>query len=337
MQRIDAYNHVIPKTYFERFAELAPDPRVVRFFGKLEALHDADAHLRLLDGFDDYRQVLSLANPPIEMLGTPEQTPALARLANDGLAERAQRNPDRFPAFIASLPMNNPDAAVAEADRAIAELGARGVQVFTNVLGTPLSAPEFRPVFETMAKHDLPIWIHPMRGPNFPDYATEEASEHEIWFTFGWPYETSACMTRLVYSGLFDRLPDIKIVTHHYGGMIPFFAEKIGIGFEQIAAGDMTRNPLAERAGLERQPKEYFRMFYADTATNGSRAAAACGLDFFGPDRSLFATDAPFDPQGGAYLIRETIGAVESLPVDAATRSKIFGGNLSRLLRLDER
>ena len=337
MQRIDAYNHVIPKAYFEKFAELAPDPRVVRFFGKLEALHDADAHLRLLDGFDDYRQVLSLANPPIEMLGPPERTPALARLANDGLAERARRDPDRFPAFVASLPMNNPDAAAAEADRAISELGARGVQVFTNVLGRPLSAPEFRPVFETMAERDLPIWIHPMRGPNFPDYATEDASECEIWFTFGWPYETSACMARLVYSGLFDRLPGIKIVTHHYGGMIPFFAEKIGIGFEQIAAGDMNRNPLAERAGLKRQPKEYFRMFYADTATNGSRAAAACGLDFFGPDRSLFATDAPFDPQGGAYLIRETIGAVESLPVDAATRGRIFGGNLSRLLRLDER
>ena len=337
MQRIDAYNHVIPKAYFEEFAELAPNPRIVRFFAKLEALHDADAHLRLLEGFDDYRQVLSLANPPIEMLGPPERTPALARLANDELAGRARRDPDRFPAFVASLPMNNPDAAAAEADRAISELGARGVQVFTNVLGKPLSAPEFLPVFETMAMHDLPIWIHPMRGPNFPDYAAEDASECEIWFTFGWPYETSACMTRLVYSGLFDRLPGIKIVTHHYGGMIPFFAEKIGIGFEQIATGDMGRNPLAERAGLKRQPKEYFRMFYADTATNGSRAAAACGLDFFGPDRSLFATDAPFDPTGGSYLIRETIDAVESLPVDDSVRGKIFGGNLSRLLRLDVR
>lgn len=78
-------------------------------------------------------------------------------------------------------------------------------------------------------------------------------------------------------------------------------------------------------------------MFYADTATNGSRAAAACGLDFFGPDRSLFATDAPFDPTGGSYLIRETIDAVESLPVDDSVRGKIFGGNLSRLLRLDVR
>ncbi|MEX2453856.1 MAG: amidohydrolase family protein [Rhodospirillaceae bacterium] len=334
MIRVDAYNHVIPKPYFDKFAEIAPDPRIVKFFGSLAALHDDEAHLRLLDRFDDYGQVLSLANPPIEMLGSPDQTPALARLANDGLAARVRRAPDRFPTFIASLPMNNPDAAVAEANRAIRELGARGVQMFTNVLGKPLSAPEFYPLFETMAQHDLPIWIHPMRGPNFPDYATEDASEFEIWFTFGWPYETSACMTRLIYSGLFDKLPDIKIITHHFGGMIPFFAEKIGIGFAQIAAGDAAHNPVAAQAGLKKQPKEYFRMFYADTATNGSAAAAACGLDFFGPDRSLFATDAPFDPEGGSLLIRETLRAVDALGLDDVGRGKIYGGNLMRLMKL---
>ena len=332
--RIDAYNHVIPKAYFEKLAEVAPDPNVIRFFGALTALHDIDAHLRLVDGFDDYRQVLSLANPPVEMLGTPEQTPALARLANDGMAAIVKANPDRFPTFIASLPMNNPDAAVAEAERAITELDARGVQLFTNVLGKPLSAPEFFPVFETMARHDLPVWIHPMRGPNFPDYAAEDASEWEIWFTFGWPYETSACMTRLVYSGIFDKLPGIKIITHHYGGMTSFFAEKIGLGFSQIFGQNPGHNPLAERAGLKKQPKEYFRMFYADTATNGSLAALNCGLDFFGPDRSIFATDAPFDAEGGKMLIRETIRAVDELDIDAATRAKIYGGNLERLLKL---
>jgi aminocarboxymuconate-semialdehyde decarboxylase len=334
MPRIDAYNHVIPKSYFEKFAEIAPDPGIVKFFGALTALHDEDAHMRLLDGFDDYRQIISLANPPIEMLGSPEQTPALARIANDGLAARVKQNPDRLAGFIASLPMNNPDAAVAEANRAINELDARGIQLFTNVLGKPISAPEFYPLFETMVQHDLPIWIHPMRGPNFPDYAQEDASEFEIWFTFGWPYETSACMTRLIYSGLFDKLPDIKIITHHFGGMIPFFAEKIGIGFQQIFGGDPDRNPLAEQAGLKKQPKEYFKMFYADTATNGSTAAAACGLEFFGPDHSLFATDAPFDPEGGGLLIRETINAVDKLDIDAETRAKIYSGNLERLIKL---
>ena len=334
MIRIDAYNHIFPKPYFEKLADIAPDPRIIKFFSNVPALYDIDAHRRLVDGFDDYQQVISLANPPIELLGSPEQTPALARMANDGLADLVKRYPDRYIAFIASLPMNNPDAAVAEAERAITEQGARGIQIFTNVLGKPLSSPEFYPVFETMAKHDLPIWIHPVRGPNFPDYATEEASEFEIWFTFGWPYETSACMTRLVFSGLFDKLPDIKIITHHYGGMTAFFAEKIGLGFSQIFTGQIGHNPLAEKAGLKKQPKDYFRMFYADTATNGSAAAAACGLDFFGPDHSLFATDAPFDSEGGKFLIRETQRALDSLDIDEATRAKIYGGNLRRLLKI---
>ena len=129
MALIDAYNHVIPNAYFTKLAEVAPDPNVIKFFGALTALHDEDAHKRLLDGFDDYRQVISLANPPIEMLGSRDETPALARIANDGLAARVKNNPDRIAGFIASLPMNNPDAAAAEATRAVNELDARGIQV----------------------------------------------------------------------------------------------------------------------------------------------------------------------------------------------------------------
>ena len=334
MSIIDAYNHVIPERYFEKLSEIAPDPRIIKFFGSLPALHNTDAHKRLLGEFDDYQQIISLANPPIEMLGNPEQTPALARLANDGLAERVRSSTERIVGCIASLPMNNPDAAVKEANRAVEELDARGVQVFTNVLGKPLSEPEFFPIFETMVKHDLPVRIHPMRGPNFPDYQHESASEYEIWFTFGWPYETSACMTRLIYSGIFDKLPNVKIITHHFGGMVPFFAEKIGIGFQQIFNGNSTMNPLAEQAGLKKQPKEYYKMFYADTATNGSAAAAKCGLEFFGPDHSLFATDTPFDPEGGSMLIRETITAIKYLDIEPETKEKICHQNLKQLIRL---
>ena len=333
--KLDAYNHILPLAYFERLMEIIPDPRLRERWPRLKTLYDVDEHLRLMDGFDDYAQVLSLGNPPLEMLGSPDETPELARLANDGLADLCRRYPDRFPAFTASLPMNNPDAAVAEAERAVTELGARGVQVFTNMRGTPLSAPEFYPVFETLARHDLPVWVHPIRGPNHPDYATEDMSESEIWFTFGWPYETSACMARLIFSGLFDKLPGLKVITHHMGGMIPFFSEKIRLGFDQIFDGDATHNPLAEQAGLKRQPIEYYKMLYADTALNGSASSTRCGLDFFGDEHALFATDAPFDHEGGAFLIRTTIEAVDSLELDAARRERIYNGNLRRILNLD--
>src|SRR4029434_980871 len=121
---------------------------------------------------------------------------------------------------------------LAEIDRALTQLGARGIQVFTNVAGKPLSAPQCSLFVETMLAHDLPVWVHPMRGPQFADYASEKVSENEIWFSFGWPYETTACMTRLIFSGIFDELPTLKIITHHMGGMIPYFAGKIKLGFK---------------------------------------------------------------------------------------------------------
>src|SRR5262249_38563741 len=184
-----------------------------------------------------------------------------------------------------------------------------------NVAGRPLSDPQFRPIFARLAEHDLPVWVHPMRGPQFADYAAEQASEDEIWFSFGWPYETTACMTRLIYSGLLDELPGLKIVTHHMGGMIPYFAGKIALGFRQIFYGTSERNPLAQECGLKKPPLDYFRMLYADTALGGVEAATRCGHAFFGTENCLFATDAPFDPRGGRDLTGGTIRAVDGLEV----------------------
>ena len=206
---------------------------------------------------------------------------------------------------------------------------------FTNVLGRPLSHPDYFSVFQAMRAHDLPVWIHPMRGASTADYASETASEDEIWFTFGWPYETSACVTRLIFAGIFDKLPGLKIVTHHYCGMIPFFAEKVALGFSQIFHGTPEHNPAGAKAGLKLEPIEYYRMLYADTAVNGSGAAATCGHAFFGTSHSLFATDAPFDPLGGANLIGRTIEAVNRLDITPAERARIFEGNAMELLKLN--
>jgi aminocarboxymuconate-semialdehyde decarboxylase len=140
-------------------------------------------------------------------------------------------------------------------------------------------------------------------------------------------------MARLIYSGLFDELPQLKIITHHMGGMIPYFAGKIALGFRQIFFGTPDRNPLAEQRGLKRPPLDYFKMLYADTAL-GVRAATRCGYEFFGAKSCLFATDAPFDADGGRDLIRKTIDAVEALDISAAEREQIFAGNARALLKL---
>jgi predicted TIM-barrel fold metal-dependent hydrolase len=330
---LDIFTHFMPKPFLDRLGALIPGHPVLAAFPRIDTLWNVDARLKLLDEFDGLQQVLSLANPPIELVAPPDQSPDVARMANDELAAICGRHRDRFPTFIASLPMNNVAAALAEIDRTIA-MGARGVQVFTNVAGEPLSAQRYRPIFARMAEHDLPVWVHPMRSAQFSDYASESASENEIWFSFGWPYETTACMTRLIYSGLLDELPGLKIISHHMGGMIPYFAGKIDLGFRQIFFGTPVRNPAADEAGLEQHPRRYYEMLFADTALNGEVAATRCGHAFFKTGHCLFATDAPFCAEQGRGLIAKTIAAVNALEISDAERAQIFAGNARKLMRL---
>jgi predicted TIM-barrel fold metal-dependent hydrolase len=230
--------------------------------------------------------------------------------------------------------MNNPTAAVKEIERAVKKLGAAGVQTFTNVNGRPLDEPDFLPIFEKAAELDVPIWVHPARGAGFPDYQTEKKSKYELWWVFGWPYETSIFMARMVFAGIFDRFPKIKIITHHLGGMVPYFSGRTGPGLDQLGARTEEEDLTVYLRRLKKRPQEYFKMFYADTATFGSGPAIRCGLDFFGADQVLFASDSPFDPEKGAGYIRETIRCVDVLDVSEEDRRKIYEGNIRRLIRL---
>jgi predicted TIM-barrel fold metal-dependent hydrolase len=220
-------------------------------------------------------------------------------------------------------------------DRAVGELGAKGIQIFTNVNGRALDEPEFFPIFERMAqKHDLPIWVHPSRTAKFADYPSEQKSKYEIWWLFGWPYETSAFMARMVFSQTLERLPGLKFITHHLGAMAPFFVNRIGYGMDQFGSrtADEDYESLLKR--MKKRPLEYFKMFYGDTSVNGSASAIRCGLDFFGVEHVLFGTDCPFDPEGGPLFIRETIKTLDAMALKPADRRKIYFGNAMNMLRL---
>jgi aminocarboxymuconate-semialdehyde decarboxylase len=230
--------------------------------------------------------------------------------------------------------MNNPDAALREIDRAIDDLGATGVQVYTNVAGRPLDLPEYRPIFERMATRDLPIWMHPARPATAADYAGEPRSKYDMWWAFGWPYETSVAMGRLVFSGIFDRHPNLKIITHHLGAMIPFCAGRVGGGLDQLGSRSDDPDDAAALGRLRKRPIDYFRMFYGDTALFGAWHAMESGLAFFGADHVLFGTDMPFDPEGGPGFIRDTIAAMERMRATAEEKVKIFEGNARRMLKL---
>jgi predicted TIM-barrel fold metal-dependent hydrolase len=337
--KLDIFPHIFPQAFFERVKGIAgSNPALaasIKRWLNIPVLWDLDARLRMMREFKGYKQVLTLSLPAIEYLAGPEDSPALAQFANDGMAEIVARHPDQFPAFVASLPMNNVPAALAEMDRAITRLGAKGIQLFTNVNGRPLDDPELYPIFERIVKkHDLPVWLHPVRTAKFADYPVESKSKYEIWWLFGWPYETSACMARIVFSGMLQKLPDLKVITHHLGAMAPYFDERIGLGMDQMGArtSDEDYGALLKRLG--RRPLDYFKMFYGDTSVNGSAPAIRCGLDFFGPDRVLFGTDCPFDPEGGPTFIRESIRAIDSLKLAEPVRRKVYYENAMRMLHM---
>lgn len=326
---LDIYTHILPDAFAREMDRVSPGlGNIAARLRKVAPLHDLPARFRAMDAAGvGYRQVVSLPNPPIEEFASGAVAQELARIANDGMAELCARHPDRFPAFVAAVSLDDVDEALREVERAVTQLGARGVQVFTNVAGRPLDRPEYRPVFAAMAEHDLPVWLHPARTAAMPDYAAEPRSRFEMWWCFGWPYETSVAMARLVFSGVFDRHPGLKVVTHHCGGMVPFYDGRIGPGMAVLGSRTSDEDYSGILAGLRRPHLDYFRLFYADTAMFGGRSGLLSALDFFGPDHLVFATDAPLGP------IPESVAALDRLARSEAERAAVMGGTAERLLR----
>ena len=326
----------MPQAYLELVKTHSKELGMVKRMANLRMLWDIEHRVSMLrEKFPDVRQVLTLGLPSPELLGGPDLSPGFARVANDGMAEMVKKWPQEFPCFIASLPMNNPQAALEEMDRAIGKLGARGIQIISSVAGRPLDDAEFLPVFERATNHhDVPIWMHPARPASRADYAGEPKSKYEIWQVLGWPFETSVAMARMVFSGLFDRLPQLRIITHHCGGMIPYFAGRAETLWAQLGSRSTDEEESKILSRLKRKPIEYFKMFYGDTVLGGAAAPLACGIAFFGADHVVFASDCPFDPEGGPMFIREGIRSIEDLKLPESDKRKIYFGNAMGLLKL---
>jgi len=333
MKKIDIFNHIWPKPYFEKIQEIAPNMKDMgKRVASVPMITDLDERFRVMDLFSDYYQVLSLSSPPPEVIGNPLQALDLVKLGNDCQAELVQKHPDRFPGFIASLPMNNSEGFLTETVRAVKELGAFGVQIYTNAAGKPMDSEEFMPLYDLVAEMDIPLWVHPTRLSTVADYPGEDRSLYEIWWTLGWPYETAVFMSRMVFSRIFDRHPNIKIITHHGGGLIPMLEGRVGPGWDQLGTRTSWTDYTSLLKELKHRPIDYFRMFYADTALFGARAATECALDFFGVDHFLFASDSPFDPERGPMYIRETIKIIDNLEVSEEDRARIYYGNAEKVL-----
>ena len=331
---LDVFAHILTPRYLrERNARAGPrfGTQYAKYWQANPGLTDLDVRFRVMDQYPDVIQILTEAGPNIESITSPPDATECARIANDEMAELVAKHPARFVTACACLPMSDVDAALAEMERAITVLGFRGVEMFTDINGKPLDAPEFLPLFERMQAFDLPILLHPRRTNTTSDYDDEDRSKFLVYTNFGWPFETSLAMARLAFGGVLERCPNLKIITHHAGGMIPYFHKRIEL------AWDFNVQRMGYRYDgqtLTKRPLDYYRMFYCDTAIQGNTAALMCAYEFFGADHMVFATDTPYDDELGARLYRETIPAVQAMPVDERSRRQIFSGNASHLFRL---
>jgi len=327
--KIDAYAHISPPKYTDvlrkKFSGFYN-----QILGKCAPLFDMEERFRILVHYPDVVQVLTVGPvPPLEAFADSPKSIDLAKLANDEMAELINKHRDRFVAAIALLPMNNMDAALKEADRAINDLGFRGIYVHSNINGKPLDSEEFLPLYEKMSQYNLPVYIHPWRGDDFADYKTEDRSKYLIASIFGWPYETTAAMTRLVFSGILEKYPNLKVVTHHCGGMVPYYEQRI---LQHYGSQDRSGRGVK---GLTKTPIEYYKMFYNDTAIHGNTPALMLAYHFWGGGHMVFGADMPLgDHYHGFRSYRQTINAIEAMDITEAEKQQIFADNALRLLRL---
>ncbi len=244
MRKIDAFAHILPRSYLNRLEgqlEKTMAPHQLDYyregvFSFDPVLTDLDARWRKIEPLGDYAQILVLAIPPLEEVGPPEVAAEFARIANEEMAQLVQRFPDRFAGFAAALPLSDIELALSELDRALKQLGALGAQLYTNVLGIPLDDARFEPLLSRLEDASRAVWLHPTRSAAWADYPSESRSDFGLWWSLGWPYETAAALSRLVYSGNMERHPRQIVIAHHGGGMMPHFSARLamGPGYRQV-------------------------------------------------------------------------------------------------------
>lgn len=319
MRRIDIFNHILPDRYCRELDNLdvfLPLKNVVM-------LRDMEARAKEVASHEGLEQVLTLVAPEVIDTVSLADGARLATLANDEMARIVSERPQCFPAGMATVNLRDMDGALKELRRAIEELGLRGVQIATTCAGENLSEEKFLPFFEAMAGYDLPVLIHPCDGPN---------SKKD--FIFNWPMETTWMMINLATTDLFQRFPNLKLVTHHLGAMTSTFHNRIYTSY--LREGFYTKKPGGPDAETA---YENLKKFYNDTALYGNcTAAIQAGIDLFGIDHILFGTDAPLDgdrgPDGRGQTAN-TIASIERLSISTEDKQKIFCDNTLRLLNMD--
>ena len=319
--RIDVHAHIVDRDYLDRLSRklgLSPerdgDKILLRLGGHTvawfrEPMFDAVAALHDMDALSIDMRLLSLSTPNVyPWSGTAEVD--IARIINDRTADICRAYPERFRG-LASLPLGNTGAALAEMKRACDGLGMVGIAIGSNIAGRPLNDPGFEPIWAELNRRRIPAFIHPMFPAN-----TSGMDEFELPLRLGFPFDTTMAATRLIYSGVLERHPHLTFVLAHTGGALLTLFERLDNGYHLFPDC---------RAHISQPPSRFARRFFYDT-TSFSTETLTMAHRMVGADRLLFGTDAPFIGAGADHVLR--------LGLSQADTASILGGNAGKLFRL---
>lgn len=324
-RNFDLHTHYYPPSYFEKIDKLpsefsfgkSPSGQTIityrgaRFFGVTPPMTDVAKRIEDMDRVGIDVEVVSLSTPNVFFAEAKHQ-PEIARLVNDAYAELVARHPARFKAF-ASIPMDDPDAALAELDRALGELKMNGVILLSNIGGNALTSPQYRPFFAEANARKLCILLHPMLPAN-----TDPFREYVLGPIVGFMFDTTLAVARMCFDGMFREFPDIRWIVAHLGGAVPYLMERMDNGW---------RDFVECRAKIDELPSVYLKRLYYDTV-NFNPHMLMMVRDMLGADHMVMGSDYP-------HLlgsIDRAVSSIEGLEIPDEEKRRIFEGTALSIL-----
>ena len=330
MALIDVHNHILSRAYVDLLAEHGRDRyslqedsegRTVvmrgnaRFMTLTEPMFEPELRIPAMDEVGVQTQLLSYTCPNVYWAsdGMAEE---VVGVMNDHLAEVCAKWPDRFRG-LGSIPMQNPDLALKELERAVDELGMVGLIILANVNDLPLDDPRFEPVWSALNERRLPVLLHPTVPPGVDSMGMDQFG---LIPSIGFMIDTTLAVTRMVFAGVFERYPDWPLIVGHTGATLPFLASRLD---------QCHRNIPDAREQISEPPSHYLRRLYYDTVCY-DLDALQLAYKLAGPEHLLYGSDYPHnigDMQGCAER-------VEALPIGEEEKELIRSGNAKKLFRL---
>jgi uncharacterized protein len=334
---IDAYTHNVPRNYLKQLQNF-PAPEVSKEAKSVIArcekhpnMIDFGTRIAEMDKHGITKQVTCIYQgvDPNHLAIDGDSQLSLCKTINDDMAEEMGKSKGRVYA-LGTAPLRALDkGGVEEMRRAVKDLGLKGFMAVTNVGGEPVD--HFMAFWEEANRLSVPVYLHPVDP--IDSHSRPYEDEYDLMHVLGWPFETSLTVARLVLSGMMDKLPNLKVVAHHLGAMIPFFAGRINesYGKEMSLVKPEQRFDAVKGA---RPTMEHFGGIYLDTAIGGNKAAIQCARDIFGAEKILFGTDYPFGPGDGVLRLARYPSIIEQADLSDKERQLIFEENAIKLLKL---